>query len=131
MEHIAQATDGGEEARRLFNRYAGRGTNDTPDVWIVFRNSQGDYYPDGQNGTQGNPPGRVPCCRVLPNYEWFVYQRNPQHDQVVDTNLPNSFKSLTARSDANGSLQLDIEDSGLAQTNGRSKRAAAPSILSR
>ena len=46
----------------------------------------------------------------MPNYEWFFYQRNPQPNQVVDTNLPNSFKSLSARSDANGSLQLDIED---------------------
>ena len=37
VEHIAQATDGGAEARRLFSRYAGRSIDDTPDVWIVFR----------------------------------------------------------------------------------------------
>lgn len=111
VAHFAQSTDGGAEARRMFTRYAGRGVDDTPDIWIVFRDTQGTYYPDGQNGgVQGDPPGRDPCCRVLPNYEWFVYQRNPQTNQVVRSNLPNSFKSLSARSNANGALKLDIED---------------------
>ena len=111
VEHIAQPTDGGAEARRMFARYAGHSIDDTPDVWIAFRDTQGAYYPDGKNSAvQGSPEGRVPCCRALPNYEWFVYQRNPLPNQVVRTNLPNSFKSLSARSDAGGSLQLDIED---------------------
>lgn len=111
VEHIAQPTDGGAEARRIFARYAGHGIDDTPDVWITFRDTQGGYYPDGKNsGVQGSPEGRLPCCRVLPNYEWFIYQRNPLPGQVVRTNLPNSFKSLSARSNAGGSLQLDIED---------------------
>ena len=111
VEHIAQPTDGGAEARRMFARYAGHSIDDTPDVWIAFRDTQGAYYPDGKNsGVQGSPEGRVPCCRALPNYEWFIYQRNPSPGQVVRTNLPNSYKSLSARSNAGGSLQLDIED---------------------
>ena len=111
VEHIAQPTDGGAEARRMFARYAGHSIDDTPDVWIAFRDTQGAYYPDGKNsGVQGSPEGRMPCCRALPNYEWFIYQRNPSSGQVVRTNLPNSYKSLSARSNAGGSLQLDIED---------------------
>ena len=111
VDHIAQPTDGGAEARRMFARYAGHSIDDTPDVWIAFRDTQGAYYPDGKNsGVQGSPEGRLPCCRVLPNYEWFMYQRNPLPSQVVRTNLPNSYKSLSARSNAGESLQLDIED---------------------
>jgi hypothetical protein len=108
---IGQPGAGAEAARRLFIRYAGRTVVDTPDVWIVFRDSQGTYYPDGDNGQpQGNPPGRVPCCRALPNYEWFLYQRNPAPSQVVRTGLPDAYQSLSARSDSQGPLQLDVED---------------------
>ncbi|MFN2166969.1 MAG: hypothetical protein ACK2U9_12005, partial [Anaerolineae bacterium] len=91
--HIAQTGTGAEEAREIFMRYAGHGPEDTPDVWIVFRDTEGTVYPDGDNGSpQGNPPGRIPCCRWLPNYEWFIYQRNPQTAQVVrQTGLPNSY----------------------------------------
>ncbi len=119
VAHFSQQNDGGAEGRRMFTRYAGRNSDDTPDVWIVFRDTQGIFFPDGQNtAAQGNPPGRVPCCRVLPNYEWFVYQRNPQLSQVVRTNLPNSYKSLSARRDKDGPLALDIENDwpGASQT---------------
>lgn len=108
---MGQPGAGADEARRLFARYAGKGPDDTPDVWIVLRDTAGTYYPDGDNGSaQGAPPGRVPCCRWLPNYEWFVYQMNPTPDQVVRGGLPNSYKSLSARSNASQPLQLDVED---------------------
>jgi YVTN family beta-propeller protein len=108
---IAQPGTGADEARQLFARYAGRNLDDTPDVWIVFRDTLGTFYPDGDNGAaHGHPPGRIPCCRWLPNYEWFIYQRNPQRSQVVRNDLPDSFKSLSARSDSHGPLALDVED---------------------
>jgi hypothetical protein len=95
----------------LVARYAGKLPADTPDVWIVFRDTVGSYYPDGDNnGARGLPPGRLPCCRNLPNFEWFIYQRNPAASQVVRTGLPNSYKSLSARSDATEPLRLDVED---------------------
>ncbi|HRI57058.1 MAG TPA: hypothetical protein PK170_08180, partial [Anaerolineae bacterium] len=100
---IGQSGSGAAEARALFTRYAGRLPADTPDVWIVLRDTAGSYYPDGDNnGSRGNPPGRAPCCRFLPNYEWFIYQRNPTVSQVVRTGLPNSYKSLSARSNSGG-----------------------------
>jgi hypothetical protein len=84
---------------------------DTPDVWIVFRDTAGTYFPDGDNNRpQGSPAGRVPCCRYLPNFEWFLYQRNPASGQVVRSGLPASHKSLSARSNGGGPLQLDVED---------------------
>ena len=108
---IGQSGSGAAEARALFARYAGRLPADTPDVWIVLRDTAGSYYPDGDNnGSRGNPPGRAPCCRFLPNYEWFIYQRNPAVSQVVRTGLPNSYQSLSARSDSGGPLRLDVED---------------------
>ncbi|MDW8319688.1 MAG: hypothetical protein RMN53_17820, partial [Anaerolineae bacterium] len=110
---IGQSNAGANEARRLFSRYAGRSPADTPDVWIVFRDTEGTYYPDGDNGRpQGNPPGRKPCCRWLPNYEWFLYQLNPRVEQVVRSGLPTSpaYRSLSARSTQGGPLALDVED---------------------
>ncbi len=108
---IGQAGAGAAEARGLVTRYAGKLPADTPDVWIVFRDTAGTYYPDGDNnGARGFPPGRVPCCRNLPNFEWFIYQRNPAASQVVRTGLPNSYKSLSARSNASDPLRLDVED---------------------
>jgi hypothetical protein len=108
---IGQAGTGAAEARALVARYAGKLPADTPDVWIVFRDTVGSYYPDGDNnGARGLPPGRLPCCRNLPNFEWFIYQRNPAASQVVRTGLPNSYKSLSARSDATEPLRLDVED---------------------
>ncbi len=108
---IGQPGAGAEEARRLFARYAGKALADTPDIWIVLRDTAGAYFPDGDNGAaQGNPPGRIPCCRWLPNFEWFIYQRNPAPGQVVRGGLPLSHKSVSARSNANGPLQLDVED---------------------
>jgi len=108
---LGQPGAGAEAARQLFARYAGRGIFTTPDVWIVFRDTEGTYYPNGDNGQpEGDPPGRRPCCRALPNYEWFIYQRNPAPEQVVRTGLPDAYQSLSARSDAYGALQLDIED---------------------
>lgn len=108
---MSQPGAGADEARRLFTRYAGKGPDDTPDVWIVLRDTEGTYYPDGDNGSaQGAPPGRAPCCRWLPNYEWFIYQMNPGPTQVVRGGLPNSYKSLSARSNASQPLQLDVED---------------------
>jgi DNA-binding beta-propeller fold protein YncE len=108
---IGQAGAGAAEARGLVARYAGKLPADTPDVWIVFRDTAGSYYPDGDNnGARGYPPGRLPCCRNLPNFEWYIYQRNPAASQVVRTGLPNSHKSLSARSNANEPLRLDVED---------------------
>ena len=108
---IGQAGAGAEETRRLWTRYAGKSLADTPDVWIVLRDTAGAYFPDGDNGAaQGNPPGRIPCCRWLPNFEWFIYQRNPAPGQVVRAGLPLSHKSLSARSNAAGPLQFDVED---------------------
>jgi YVTN family beta-propeller protein len=108
---IGQAGVGAAEARSLMARYAGKLPSDTTDVWIVFRDTAGTYYPDGDNnGARGNPPGRAPCCRWLPNFEWFIYQMNPAASQVVRSGLPNSYKSLSARSDASAPLRLDVED---------------------
>ncbi len=108
---IGQAGAGAAEARSLMARYAGKLPSDTPDVWIVFRDTAGTYYPDGDNnGARGNPPGRAPCCRWLPNFEWFLYQMNPASSQVVRTGLPVSYKSLSARSNASAPLRLDVED---------------------
>lgn len=108
---IGQTGTGAAEARALFTRYAGRGLQDTPDVWIVLRDTAGSYFPDGDNGASaGNPPGRAPCCRFLPNFEWFIYQRNPAPGQVVRGGLPVSHKSLSARSNGSAPLQLDVED---------------------
>lgn len=108
---IGQPGAGAAETRQLWNRYAGKSVEDTPDIWIVLRDTAGTYYPDGDNGAaQANPPGRVPCCRWLPNFEWFVYQLNPAPSQVVRAGLPVSHKSLSARSNASGPLQFDVED---------------------
>lgn len=108
---IGQSGTGAAETRALMARYAGKLPSDTPDVWIVFRDTAGTYFPDGDNnGGRGNPPGRVPCCRWLPNYEWYVYQMNPAASQVVRGGLPVSYKSLSARSDASAPLRLDVED---------------------
>lgn len=108
---LGQSGAGAEQARQLFARYAGKVPADTPDIWIVFRDTDGAFYPDGDNGgAQGSPPGRVPCCRWLPNYEWFLYQTNPATNQVVRGGLPNSYQSLSARSNASQPLQLDVED---------------------
>ncbi|MEZ4771422.1 MAG: hypothetical protein R2844_23780, partial [Caldilineales bacterium] len=108
---IAQTEPGAAEARQIMARYAGKVLENTPDIWIVFRDTEGTYFPDGDNGSgTGDPPGTPPCCRNLPNYEWFIYQRNPRRTQVVRTNLPNSYKSLSARSNGPGPLRLDIED---------------------
>ncbi len=104
---------GADAARQLFARYAAASVVTTPDVWIVFRDTEGTYYPDGANGQpQGNPPGRQPCCRYLPNYEWFLYQNNPTPEQVVRTGLPSTpaYRTLSARSTRGGALQLDVED---------------------
>ncbi|MEA3337847.1 MAG: hypothetical protein U9R25_18295 [Chloroflexota bacterium] len=128
---IGQPGEGADEARRIFSRYAGKGIADTPDVWIVFRDTAGTYYPDGDNGQpQGSPPGAIPCCRWLPNFEWFLYQVNPDADQVVRDDLPDSYKSLTARSNANSPLALDIEDlwEGAAQAPQANGGCAAYSI---
>lgn len=109
--HLSQTGAGADAARSLFAAYAGRLPEDTPAVWIVFRDTAGSYYPDGDNGSaDSTPAGRVPCCRSLPNYEWYVYQRNPLLTQVVRTGLPSSYQSLSARSNAQQSLQLDVED---------------------
>ncbi|MCB0237236.1 MAG: hypothetical protein KDH08_01065, partial [Anaerolineae bacterium] len=69
---IAQNDPGAVEARQVMARYAGKVLENTPDIWIVFRDTEGTYYPDGDNGSSsGDPPGDPPCCRNLPNYEWF------------------------------------------------------------
>ena len=118
VAHFAQNDPGAAEARQMMARYAGRTLENTPDVWIVFRDTEGTYFPDGDNGGgSGDPPGSPPCCRNLPNYEWFIYQRNPQRAQVVRNGLPDSYKSLSARNNRTGPLKLDIEDmwSGAAQ----------------
>ena len=108
---FAQNDPGAADARQMMARYAGKTLDNTPDVWIVFRDTAGTYFPDGDNGSaSGNPPGGAPCCRNLPNYEWFIYQRNPQQAQVVRSGLPASYKSLSARSNGTESLRLDIED---------------------
>lgn len=111
VAHFSQIGLGTDEARQMMARYAGKGLTNTPDVWIVFRDTLGTYFPDGDNGgSTGDPPGSPPCCRSLPNYEWFIYQRNPQRAQVVRNGLPAGYKSLSARSDGTGALRLDIED---------------------
>lgn len=110
---FTQSAAGVKVARQFFARYAGAGVDTTPDVWIVFRDTEGTYYPDGANGQpQGNPPGRPPCCRWLPNYEWFVYQTNPKLEQVVRSGLPSTpaYRTLSARSTRDGALELDVED---------------------
>lgn len=84
-------------------------TVDMPDyrysrqVSIYFRDTDGTYYPDGDNGTAGlpnAPRGEYPCCAYNPNYEWLLYQDNPHKSQVVrlgrDT-LPNDDRSVWAR----------------------------------
>jgi hypothetical protein len=113
VSHFAQSAPGFRAAQRLVARYARQTVQTTPDIWIVFRDTEGDYYPDGANNQpQGKPAGRQPCCRWLPNYEWFLYQNNPLSEQVVQRGLPATpaYLSLSARSTQSGPLQLDVED---------------------
>lgn len=107
-------TGGGwDAAHAMFARYAGKGVETTPDVWIVFRDTQGTYYPDGANGAaNGSPAGAAGCCRDYPNYEWYAYQTNPATTQVKRlASLPTSaYKSLSARSPGAGIIGIDIDD---------------------
>lgn len=109
---------GVDEAFALFQRYAGRSIFDTPDVWIVFRDTAPEpdpFYPDGtavssRDGRVNPNGGPPPCCRHLPNYEWFVYQMNPHPAQMVWSGLPDDYRSLSARGTQAGPLLLDIDD---------------------
>ena len=74
-------------------------------VGIWFRDTDGTYYPDGDNGTYGlpnAPRGEYPCCYHNPNYEWLLYQDNWDKSQVIQigdagVTLPADDRSLWAR----------------------------------
>lgn len=70
-------------------------------VGIWFRDTDGTYYPDGDNGTYGNPSvvrGPAPCCWHNPNYEWLLTQDNWASSQVVrEASLPADDRSIWAR----------------------------------
>lgn len=70
-------------------------------IGIWFRDTDGTYYPDGDNGSSSipnAPRGEYPCCHHNPNYEWLLYQDNWHVSQVVRANvLPPDDRSLWAR----------------------------------
>lgn len=96
-------TAGYQVGKELHQSTAGDpdGYRNSKKVLIAFRDTDGSYYPDGDNGTFGMPNinrGPTPCCWWLPNYEWLLYQRDPKAEQVVsDDVLPVSHMSFKAR----------------------------------
>lgn len=113
-------TQGSITVRDLHKRTAGRndGWSKAPVIGIWFRDTDGSYYPDGDNGTYGLPNmvrGESPCCSWMPNYNFLIYQNNFDDNQIIRKSthsLPNDYRSWWARRTTTGDASLKLRIDG-------------------